>query len=82
VTLSDEGFVETALGFHEAQQALIQDNGHVYDQITGPDEKTGETRSAYFDVGALFAGQARQLALLWHFWLRGFCEEHLTVRAS
>jgi hypothetical protein len=61
VTLSEEGFVETALGFHEAQQALIQDNGHVYDQITGPDEKTGETRSAYFDVGALFAGQARQL---------------------
>jgi NhaP-type Na+/H+ or K+/H+ antiporter len=22
------------------------------------------------------------LALLWHFWLRGLCEEHLTVRAS
>jgi len=35
-------------------------------------------------AGGWMPGQAShdKLALLWQFWLCGFCEEHLTVRAS
>ncbi len=35
--------------------------GRVYDLISGHDGKTGEARSAYFDVGAIFAGRRRRL---------------------
>lgn len=60
VTLSEEHYLLVALGFQEEQQALINKNGHVYDLITGHDEKGGE-HSAYFDVGALFAGMQKRL---------------------
>ena len=62
VTLSEEGFVLTMLGFHEEKQALLSDGGHQYDLLEGKDEKTGEPRSAYFNVDALMAGMARELS--------------------
>jgi hypothetical protein len=61
VTLSEEGLVLSYLGFKEEQQALIREQGRVYDLISGHDGKTGEPRSAYFDVGAIFAGMAKKL---------------------
>jgi hypothetical protein len=64
VTLSEEGFVLTMLGFKEEQQSLLRDkDGHQYDLIEGKDEKTGEMRHAYFNVDALFAGMAKSLGL-------------------
>jgi hypothetical protein len=61
VSLNEEGFVLTMLGFHEEKQALLSDGGHQYDLLEGRDEKTGEPRSAYFNVDALMAGMAREL---------------------
>jgi hypothetical protein len=64
VTLSEEGFVLTMLGFKEEQQSLLRDkDGHQYDLVEGRDEKTGEMRRAYFNVDALFAGMAKSLGL-------------------
>jgi len=61
VTLSEEGLVLTMLGFHEEKQALIGDKGHQYDLLEGKDNKTGEPRSAYFNVDPLLASTARAL---------------------
>jgi hypothetical protein len=61
VSLNEEGFVLTMLGFHEEKQALLSDGGHQYDLLEGKDEKTGEPRSAYFNIDAIFAGEAKML---------------------
>lgn len=63
VTISEEGFLLNVLGFPEERQALINDNGHAYDLISGHDFKTHEPRSAYFNVDALFLGMSRQFGL-------------------
>ena len=61
VTLSEEGFVLSMLGFKEEKQSLLSADGHQYDLLEGKDEKTGEARAAYFNVDALFAGMAHAL---------------------
>lgn len=61
VTLSEEGFVLSNLGFNKEEQSLVRDGGHFYDLLNGRDAKTGEMRSALFNVDALFAGMAREL---------------------
>jgi hypothetical protein len=61
VTLSEEGFVLSMLGFKEEKQSLLNADGHQYDLLEGKDEKTGAARAAYFNVDALLAGMARTL---------------------
>lgn len=61
VTLSEEGFVTTMLGFKEEKQSLLAADGHQYDLLEGKDEKTGEPRAAYFNIDAIFAGMARKM---------------------
>jgi hypothetical protein len=56
VTLSEEGFVLTALGIKAEKQALIMADDGPYDLISGSDEKTGEPRSTYFRVSAIMSG--------------------------
>jgi len=61
VTLSEEGFVLSDLGFNKERQSLVRDGDHFYDLLDGHDAKTGEARSALFNIDALFVGMARQL---------------------
>ena len=61
VTLSEEGFVLSNLGFNKERQSLIRDGDHFYDVLDGHDPKTGELRSAYFNVDVLFVGTTRKL---------------------
>ena len=61
VTLSEEVFVLSDLGFSKEKQSLLKDGDHFYDLLEGRDAKTGESRSAFFNVDALFAGMARKL---------------------
>ncbi len=62
VTLSEEGFILSMLGFKEERQALLNHDGHQIDLLEGKDDQTGEARSAYFNVDAPFAGLARQFS--------------------
>jgi hypothetical protein len=61
VTMSEEHYLLVGLGFPEERQALLNKNGRAYDQISGHDTKTGEIRTAYFDVSALLIGLQHQL---------------------
>ena len=60
VTMSEERFLLVGLGLHEERQSLINDSGHLYDLIEGPNEKPDGPKLAFFNVDALFAGMARQ----------------------
>lgn len=60
VTMSEERFLLVAIGLHEARQSLINDKGHMYDLIEGPNDNPGGPKAAYFNVDALFAGMARE----------------------
>jgi hypothetical protein len=61
VTLSEEGFVLSMLGFKEEKQSLLNADGHQYDLLEGKDEKIGLPRATYFNVDALLVGAARAL---------------------
>jgi hypothetical protein len=62
VTLSEEGFVLTALGIRAEKQALLMADDGPYDLISGSDEKTGEPCSTYFRAGAIMSGVMQNLA--------------------
>src|SRR5262249_25010257 len=53
VFISEEGFVMALHDAAEEQQALINDKGHMVDQISGKSQKTGETVTLYFKVDHL-----------------------------
>jgi hypothetical protein len=61
VTLEEQSFVLAQLGLLKGAQALVDDDGHKYDLITGKDEKTGDEQSVYFNIDLLFAGMTRKL---------------------
>lgn len=59
VTMSEETLVLTLLGIEEAKQSLVENGGRQFDVIVGKDEKTGEEKTVWFNVDALFFGQMR-----------------------
>jgi hypothetical protein len=59
VTMAEERMLLSYLKLREVGQALIQSKGHQYDEITGRNEETGETRTVWFNVDALFLGSMR-----------------------
>jgi hypothetical protein len=61
VTLDEENFVLGQLGLSKGAQALVDQDGHKYDLLTGKDEKTGDEQGVYFNIDLLFAGMTRLL---------------------
>jgi hypothetical protein len=60
VTLREEGFVMAGSNAREEGQALVPDSGHMYDLLTGTNQKTGEKFSLYFQVDAPLASTAKK----------------------
>jgi len=59
VTLNEETFVLREIGVKQEKQALVNDDGHEYDLISGID-RAGQKASVYFEVSNLFAGLSRE----------------------
>jgi hypothetical protein len=60
VTMSEERFVLILLNLDEQMQALVMESGHNYDRIDAVDTTTGEKKSVYFNVDAMFGSLTRK----------------------
>jgi hypothetical protein len=61
VTMNEENFILTALGVTSTKQALLSQNGHSYDLMSGTYTKTGEPAGVLFLVDDIIAGELRIL---------------------
>lgn len=59
VTMGEERFLLSVLGVRETGQALLKTDGGPVDAIAAADSRTGETRTVYFKLNAIFLGQMR-----------------------
>jgi Domain of unknown function (DUF4919) len=56
---AEEAYVLAGLGLNEVSQALVRENGHVYDVLSTRDPKTGAQRNVYFNIDDMFAAESR-----------------------
>jgi hypothetical protein len=61
VTLDEERFVLSTKGLRESAQALLRDDGHSYDLLTGV-AKDGTSAQVYFQIDAMIAAEDRAFA--------------------
>jgi hypothetical protein len=61
-TMAEERFVLAYFDQREKLQALVMESGHNYDRIDAVDGKTGEAKSVYFNVDAMFGSLTRKFS--------------------